>query len=82
MNKLIVIANPTDFTDIYEVTDEGFSHKVSHLNTPQESVEFVKNYSNSLQKKIKVIYKGPADYVRYFVSQANQFEFVKAEIGE
>ena len=81
MHKLIVIANPVDYTQIFEVLDNGDTHKISQLKVPQESVEFIKNYSNSVQEEVEVDYRGPADYVRYFVSQANQLEFVKAKIN-
>jgi hypothetical protein len=81
MHKLIVIANPVDYTQIFEVLDNGDVHKISQLKVPQESVEFIKNYSNSVQEEVEVDYRGPADYVRYFVSQANQLEFVKAKIN-
>lgn len=82
MHKLIVIANPVDFTQVFEVLDNGDTHKISQLKVPQESVEFIKNYSNSIQEEVEVDYRGPADYVRYFVSQTNQLEFVKAHINE
>lgn len=81
MHKLIVIANPVDYTQIFEVLDNGDTHKISQLRVPQESVEFIKNYSNSVQEEVEVDYRGPADYIRYFVSQANQLEFVKAKIN-
>lgn len=81
MHKLIIIANPVDYTQIFEVLDNGDIHKISQLKVPQESVEFIKNYSNSVQEEVEVDYHGPADYVRYFVSQANQLEFVKAKIN-
>ncbi len=81
MHKLIVIANPVDYTQIFEVLDNGDTHKISQLKVPQESVEFIKNYSNSVQEEVEVDYRGPVDYVRYFVSQANQLEFVKAKIN-
>ena len=81
MHKLIVMANPVNFTQIFEVLDNGHTHKISQLQTPQESVEFVKNYSDNVQEEVEVDYQGPADYVRYFVNQANQLEFVKAKIN-
>ena len=81
MHKLIVIANPVDYTQIFEVLDNGDTHKISQLKVPQESVEFIKNYSNSVQEEVEVDYRGPADYIRYFVSQANQLEFVKAKLN-
>lgn len=81
MHKLIIIANPVDYTQIFEVLDNGDAHKISQLKVPQESVEFIKNYSNSIQEEVEVDYRGPADYVRYFVSQVNQLEFVKAKIN-
>lgn len=81
MHKLIVIANPVDFTQVFEVLDNGDTHKISQLKVPQESVEFIKNYSNSVQEEVEVDYRGPADYIRYFVSQANQLEFVKAKLN-
>lgn len=81
MHKLIVLANPVDFTQIFEILDNGDTHKISQLKVPQESVEFIKNYSNSVQEEVEVDYRGPADYIRYFVSQANQLEFVKAKLN-
>lgn len=81
MHKLIVIANPVDYTQVFEVLDNGDTHKISQLKVPQESVEFIKNYSNSIREEIEVDYRGPADYVRYFVSQVNQLEFVKAKLN-
>ena len=81
MHKLIIIANPVDYTQIFEVLDNGDTHKISQLKVPQESIEFIKNYSNSVHEEVEVDYRGPADYVRYFVSQANQLEFVKAKIN-
>lgn len=82
MHKLIVIADPTNFTEIFEITELGQMHKISQLYTPQESVEFIKNYSDSVQKNVDVIYKGPDDYIRYFVSQANKLDFVTAYMNE
>lgn len=81
MHKLIVLANPIDSTQIFEILDNGDTHKISQLKVPQESVEFIKNYSNSVQEEVEVDYRGPADYIRYFVSQANQLEFVKAKLN-
>lgn len=82
MYKLIVIADPLRETEIYEITKTNDLHKISQLRLPQESVEFIKNYSNSVQEEVEVDYRGPADYIRYFVSQANQLEFVKAYMNE
>lgn len=81
MHKLIVLTNPVDFTQVFEVLDSGETHKISQLKVPQESVEFIKNYSNSIKEEVEVDYRGPADYIRYFVSQANQLEFVKAKLN-
>ena len=81
MHKLIVLADPVDFTQVFEVLDNGETHKISQLKVPQESVEFIKNYSNSIKEEVEVDYRGPADYIRYFVSQANQLEFVKAKLN-
>lgn len=81
MHKLIVITNPVDYTEIFEVLDNGDVHKISQLQVPQESIEFIKNYSNSVQEKVEVDYRGPADYIKHFVSQANQLEFVKAKLN-
>lgn len=82
MHKLIVIANPVDYTQIFEVLDNGDTHKISQLKVPQESVEFIKNYSDNVQEEVDVTYIGPKDYVKHFVNQANQLEFVKAHINE
>lgn len=82
MYKLIVMADPLRETEIYEITKTNDMHKISQLHLPQESVEFIKNYSNSLQENVEVIYKGPDDYIRYFVNQANKLEFVKAYMNE
>ena len=81
MHKLIVLANPVDFTQVFEVLDNGETHKISQLKAPQESVEFVKNYSDNVQEEVEVDYQGPTDYVQYFVNQVNQLEFVKAKIN-
>lgn len=81
MHKLIVLADPVDFTQVFEVLDNGETHKISQLKVPQESVEFIKNYSNSIKEEVEVDYRGPADYIRYFVSQANQLEFVKVKMN-
>ena len=79
MTKLIVIADPMQEVKIFELDEtKNISRCISRLRLPQDSVEFIKNYSESLQTPIEVEYKGPADYVQYFISQANQFEFVKA----
>ena len=85
MHKIIVLADPMKEIEIYEVTKENKTHKISQLRLPQESVEFVKNYSNSVQELVEVVYVGPEDYIRYFVNQVDKFEFVKAyanEIGD
>lgn len=82
MYKLIVIADPLRETEIYEITDTEQMHKISQLRLPQESVEFIKNYSNSVQEEVDVTYMGPDDYVRYFVHQANKLDFVKAHMNE
>lgn len=83
MQKLIVKADPMQEIEIYEVSsNQTDMHKISQLRLPQESVEFIKNYSNSLKKKIDVTYIGPKDYVKYFISQVNKFEFVKAHRAE
>ena len=54
MHKLIVITNPVDYTEIFEVLNNGDVHKISQLQVPQESIEFIKNYSNSVQEKVEV----------------------------
>lgn len=84
MHKLIVFADPFQEVEIFEVLDdiEGKTHKISQLRLPQESVDFIKNYSESLQDKVEVVYVGPKDYVTYFVSQVNKFDFVKASMCE
>ena len=81
MYKLIVIADPLRETEIYEVTDTEQMHKISQLRLPQESVEFIKNYSNSVQEEVDVTYMGPDDYVRYFVHQVDKLDFVKAHMN-
>ena len=82
MYKLIVIADPLRETEIYEVTNMNDLHKISQLKVPQESVEFIKNYSNSVKEKVDVTYVGPTDYIRYFVSQSNNLEYVYAHMNE
>ena len=82
MHKLIVIADPLREVEIYELTETNEFHKISQLRLSQESVEFIKNYSNSLQEPVDVIYKGPDDYIRYFVNQTNKLEFAKAYMNE
>ena len=85
MTKLIVVADPMQEVKIFELDEtKNISRCISQLRLPQDSVEFIKNYSESLQKLQKpteVEFRGPADYVQYFISQANQFEFVKAYQG-
>lgn len=82
MYKLIVVADPLRETEIFEITKMNDIRKISQIRLPQESVEFIKNYSDSVQEEVDVTYIGPKDYVKYFVSQANQLEFVKAHINE
>lgn len=82
MYKLVVIADPLQETEIYEVTSMGDLHKISQLKVPQESVEFIKNYSDSVKEKVDVTYVGPTDYIRYFVSQVNNLEYVYAHMNE
>lgn len=82
MYKLIIIADPMQEVEIYEVTKDEKTHKISQLRLPQESVEFVKNYSNSVQEEVDVTYIGPDDYIRYFVHQVDKFEFVKAHMNQ
>ena len=83
MHKLIIYADPFRDTEIYEVvpvfkSKKDHVHKISQLSFPQESVEFIKNYANSIKEDVEVEYVGPKDYVQHFVSQANNIEFVKA----
>ena len=78
MYKLFVITDPTSFTEIFECTDMNQMHKISQLRLPQESVEFIKNYSNSVKEEVDVTYIGPDDYIRYFIRQVNELEFAKA----
>ena len=78
MHRLIVVADPLRETEIYEVTTTNDLHKISQLRLPQESVEFIKNYSNSLQEEVDVTYVGPKNYVQYFITQVNNLEFAKA----
>lgn len=82
MYKLIVVADPLRETEIFEITKTNDMHKISQIRLPQESVEFIKNYSDSVQEEVDVTYVGPRDYVKYFVNQANQLKFVKAHINE
>lgn len=82
MHKLIVVADPMREVEIYEITSLNEMHKISQLHVPQDSVEFIKNYSDSVQEEVKVTYVGPEAYVRYFAHQVNKFEFVKARINE
>lgn len=79
MYTLIVFADPVRDIEIYEVSAEGTMHKLAGLKRPQESITFIKNYANSLQKEVHVTYLGPKDYTQRFVSQVNELEFVKAE---
>ena len=78
MYKLIVVADPLREVEIYEITSEGKTRKISQLRLPQESVEFIKNYSESVKEKVDVTYVGPKDYIKYFVNQVNKLEFVNA----
>lgn len=82
MHKLFILADPASSIEIFELTKTGQMHKISQLRLPQESIEFIKNYSNSVGKKIDVTYIGPNDYIKYFVNQANKLEFVKAHMNE
>lgn len=82
MHKLIILADPTSFTEIFELTETGQMHKISQLRIPQDSVEFIKNYSNNIQEEVDVTYMGPDDYIRYFVHQVDKFKFVKAHMNE
>ena len=82
MYKLIVVADPLRETEIFEITETNNMRKISQIRLPQDSVEFIKNYSDSVQEKVDVTYVGPKDYVKYFVNQVNQLEFVKAHINE
>lgn len=82
MQKLIVKADPMHEVEIYEIFNQSEIHKISQLQLPQESVEFIKNYSNSVQEIVDVTYIGPDDYIRYFVNQVNKFEFVNAHMNE
>lgn len=82
MYKLFVITDPTNFTEIFECTDTNNMRKISKLRLPQESIEFIKNYSNSVQEEVDVTYVGPSDYIRYFISQVNELEFAKAHAME
>lgn len=78
MYKLFIVTDPTSFTEIFECTNANEMHKISQLRLPQESIEFIKNYSNSVREKVDVTYIGPDDYINYFISQANNLEFIKA----
>lgn len=78
MYRLFVLADPMSSVEIFELTDAEQMHRISQLRLPQDSVEFIKNYSESVKEKVDVTYIGPKDYVKYFVNQANQFEFVNA----
>ena len=79
MPKLIVMADPMREVEIFEVFNaDGGMHKISQLQIPQKSVDFIRNYSNSVKEIVDVTYVGPKDYVTYFVSQVNNLEFAKA----
>lgn len=86
MYKLVVVADPMQETEIYEITQTNKMHKISQLRIPQESITFIKNYSDSVKEKVDVTYIGPKDYIKYFISQANKLNFINAhaekEIGE
>jgi hypothetical protein len=78
MHKLFVLADPTSFTEVFELTEDFGMHRISQLRSPQESLEFIKNYSQSTTKKVEVTYIGPDDYVRYFANKANNLKNVTA----
>lgn len=82
MHKLIVVADPMHEVEIYEVTDNNNLHQISQLRLPQESVNFIKNYTDSIKEKVEVVYAGPSDYVQHFVNQVNNFDFVEAHISK
>ena len=82
MHKLFVLVDPVHFTEIFELTNKQEMRKISQLRLPQESIEFIKNYSNNIQKEVDVTYIGPVNYVNRFVNEANNLEFVTAHMTE
>lgn len=80
MRELIVVTDPIHGAEIFEVPENNSDgpRRVSFLRLPQESVEFVKNYSLNFKEPTKVIFKGPDSYITHFIEQANELEYVTA----
>ena len=80
MRKLIVVADPIHGAEIFEVLKDSSqgSRRVSFLRAPQDSLEFIKNYSMNFEEPTKVIFQGPSDYIKKFVEQANELDYVTA----
>lgn len=80
MRKLVVVADPIHGAEIFEVfedTSQG-SRRVSFLRAPQDSLEFIKNYSINFEEPTEVIFQGPSSYITHFVEQANELDYVTA----
>lgn len=81
MRELIIKANPVMPVEIFEQTLNGLN-KISQVQTPQDSIEFIKNYTEYTEGKMKVTFIGPKSYIQYFIDKANQIKSVTATAAE
>lgn len=78
MPKLVVNMNPVSFTEVYEVTKPDELKKVAQETGPLNFIKFLANYMKNVNESTEVVFIGPDDYINPWITEANQFDFVKA----
>lgn len=72
--------DPVQPTQIYEMKDDNRNNLtfIKSVKLPQDTLEFIQEYSKEQNSPVKVSYFGPETYVEYFVDKANKFENIIA----
>lgn len=78
MPKLIINMDPVSPATVYEITDNNGSNKIFQANQPVNIIKFLANYIKDTDKSTEVLFVGPDDYINPWITEANQFDFVKA----
>lgn len=77
--QLVIMMDPVQPTQIYEMRNNRDNlNFIKTVKLPQDTLEFIQEYSKNQESPIKVSYFGPDTYVNYFIEKANEFENVIA----
>lgn len=77
--QLVIMMDPVQPTQIYEMKHNRDNLTfIKTVKLPQDTLEFIQEYSKNQESPTKVSYFGPDAYVNYFIKKANEFENVIA----